>query len=75
MDKILNFLQLFDININISFQIIFKNKNKNLSPYANHLFIVIKGKAIRRVIVEIDKMNKIPAMKSSKIVKILSKSY
>lgn len=33
------------------------------------------GMAVRRVIVEIDKMNKIPLKKSSKIVKILSKSY
>jgi hypothetical protein len=42
---------------------------------ATQLYIVFKGKASRKVIVEVDKVNKIPMLKYSKIVKILSKSY
>jgi signal-transduction protein with cAMP-binding, CBS, and nucleotidyltransferase domain len=42
---------------------------------ARYLHIVYKGKASRKVIVELDKINKIPMLKYSKIIKIMSKSY
>jgi hypothetical protein len=42
---------------------------------ARQIHIVYRGKASRKVIVELDKINKIPMLKYSKIIKILSKSY
>jgi hypothetical protein len=42
---------------------------------AKQIHIVDRGKASRKVIVELDRINKIPMLKYSKIIKILSQSY
>lgn len=42
---------------------------------ANILYVIFSGRASRRVVIEIEKINKIPTSKFEKEVRILSKSY
>ena len=42
---------------------------------ANCLYVVESGSVARKIIVELDKTNKIPLQGISKLVKVLSRSY
>ncbi len=42
---------------------------------ANMLYVIFSGKVSRKVVIEIEKVNKIPTRKFEKEVRILSKSY